>query len=88
MSKLHGKWIHCTIGFVILTRILKFIGEQGYSHYFDDADSNGVKIFGIKALLGVANRRRSFGFGAKNIKICQFLGILHPSKGNDNWNKH
>ena len=27
--------------FVILTQSLKFIGGQGYSHYFENAESNG-----------------------------------------------
>ena len=31
----------CPIGFVILTQILKFIGGQGYSPYFDDAELDG-----------------------------------------------
>ena len=45
---------------------------------FDDAESNGDKILGIKILLGVANRRRNFGFLAKTMKICQFLRTLQP----------
>ena len=50
---------------VILTQSLKFICGQGYSHYFEHADSNGGKIFGIKIFLGVANRHRNFGFWDK-----------------------
>ena len=49
-----------TLGSVILTRILKFVCGQGYAHYFDNADSNGGKNFGIKTLLRVANHRRNF----------------------------
>ena len=52
-----GPW---AVGFVILIQSLKFIRGQGCSHYFDDADSNGGKSFGITVFLGVANRRRSF----------------------------
>ena len=53
------------LGFVILTQILKFIGGQGYSHYFKYADFNGDIYFEIKAFLGVANRRRKIYFLVK-----------------------
>ena len=69
----YGKGGTSTLGFVILTHILKFIYGLGYSCYFDHADSYCGKFFVIKILLGVANHRQSFGFGGKNHKISQFL---------------
>ena len=62
-----------TVGFFIFTRSLKFNGGRVVSHYFDHAESNGVKIFKIKKYLGVANRPQSFGFLTKKRQNVRFL---------------
>ena len=43
------------LGFVIMTQNLKFISEQGYSHYFDDPEFRGGEKNRDKKYLGVAN---------------------------------
>ena len=82
------KWQSCLLGFVIMTQSWKFIRGQCYSHYFDDADSNGGKIFGIKILLGIANRRRNFGFLSPNHENMSTFKHILSLTDTSNWNKH